>query len=66
MVGIEVAEQAITEFFIEHGLKFVCENVRDFKLFKSADDKIRIYMGDFFKFDRFPELFKIDHKNFTL
>ena len=39
VVGIEVAQQAIEEFFQEQGLKYSCEDVRDFKLFKVSANR---------------------------
>ncbi len=52
VVGIEVADQAIEEFFTESKLEFTKEKVDkvDGTLYKSSDGRIRLYACDFYKF----------------
>ncbi|XP_064605848.1 probable thiopurine S-methyltransferase [Liolophura sinensis] len=54
VVGVEISEQAINEFFSEHNLEFTKKAVQGFDgpLYKSSDEKIRLYCGDLFHFNR--------------
>ncbi|KAJ8273359.1 hypothetical protein GJAV_G00100730 [Gymnothorax javanicus] len=53
VVGVEISEKGIKEFFEEHNLNYSEElvpDISDAKVFKSTDGKISIYMCDLFKF----------------
>ncbi|XP_072530999.1 probable thiopurine S-methyltransferase [Salminus brasiliensis] len=53
IVGVEIAEKGIKQFFEEQGLQYKEEPVTDIpgaKVFKSSDGKISIYQCDLYKF----------------
>ncbi|TSK31331.1 putative thiopurine S-methyltransferase [Bagarius yarrelli] len=53
IVGVEISEKAIKQFFEEHSLKYKEESVPDIpdaKLFKSSDARISLYQCDLHKF----------------
>lgn len=50
VIGIEVVESAIEQFFQEQKIKFNIKTVDDFKVFSSEDERVKIYCGDYFKF----------------
>ena len=52
VVGVECSEQALQEFFHENNVKYIVEKEDEIegKLYKSLDDRIRLYCCDFFKF----------------
>ncbi|XP_062869128.1 probable thiopurine S-methyltransferase [Trichomycterus rosablanca] len=58
VVGVEISEKAIKQFFEEHGLKVKEETVPSIpgtKVFKSPDGKISIYQCDLYKFSSAKE-----------
>ncbi|XP_013388821.1 probable thiopurine S-methyltransferase [Lingula anatina] len=54
VVGVEASELAVQSFFTENGIQHTVTDVPaiDFKLYQDSDNKIRIYVGDFFKFSK--------------
>ncbi|ESO87590.1 hypothetical protein LOTGIDRAFT_166471 [Lottia gigantea] len=54
VIGVEFVEKAIREFFDEQGLEFIEEKNERVKgaVFKSKDEKIRIYQCDIFSFNK--------------
>lgn len=51
VVGIEFSKEPCEQLFEEHNLKYSITELNDFKLYTSEDKNIRIYNGDFFKFN---------------
>ncbi|XP_063872736.1 thiopurine S-methyltransferase-like isoform X3 [Scylla paramamosain] len=51
VVGIEGIEQAIVEFFSEHNLPYSTEQLTWAKVFKTEDDRLKMYCCDIFKMD---------------
>lgn len=49
VVGIEGVEQAIVEFFSEHSLSYSTEQLTWAKVFKTEDDRLKMYCCDIFK-----------------
>lgn len=54
MWGIDVAEQAITEFFAAHSMPFTKVRSGNFDIFKNEDQRINLIVGDYFALS--PEL----------
>ncbi|GAB1598651.1 probable thiopurine S-methyltransferase [Argonauta hians] len=54
IIGVDVAEQALENFFTENNLEHTVEELADNKgkLFKSKDGKIKLYCMDFFEFTK--------------
>ncbi|XP_013388872.1 probable thiopurine S-methyltransferase [Lingula anatina] len=54
VVGVEASELAVQSFFTENDIQYTVTDVPaiDGKLYQDLDNKIRIYVGDFFKFSR--------------
>ena len=63
VTGIELAEQAVLEFFHENGLAFSVNHRPEFISYRVRDRYIRLIVADFFKFaehysgDRFDSLY---------
>lgn len=51
VVGIEGVEKGILEFFSEHKLPYVTEQMSWAKLFKTEDNRLKLYCCDLFKMD---------------
>ncbi|RNA26973.1 thiopurine S-methyltransferase [Brachionus plicatilis] len=51
VVGVEFVQMACEQFFSENNIKFTVKDLGDLKLFSSEDGRIKIYNGDFFKFN---------------
>ncbi|KAG0706994.1 Thiopurine S-methyltransferase [Chionoecetes opilio] len=51
VVGIEGVEQAIVEFFTESNLPYITEQTTWAKVYKTEDDRLKIYCCDLFKMD---------------
>ncbi|XP_050731594.1 thiopurine S-methyltransferase-like isoform X3 [Eriocheir sinensis] len=51
VVGIDGVEQGIIEFFSEHNLPHITEKLSWGKVFKTEDEKLKIYCCDIFKMD---------------
>ncbi|CAE1257192.1 TPMT [Acanthosepion pharaonis] len=54
VVGVDIAERAFQEFFIEQNLEYTEEQLKnvDGKLFKSMDGRIKLYCMDFYLFTK--------------
>ncbi|CAE1257194.1 TPMT [Acanthosepion pharaonis] len=54
VVGVDIAEQAFQEFFIDQNLEYTEEPLKnvDGKLFKSMDGRIKLYCMDFYLFTK--------------
>ncbi|XP_029637123.1 probable thiopurine S-methyltransferase isoform X4 [Octopus sinensis] len=54
IVGVDIAEQALQEFFTDQNLEYTVEELKDNtgKLFASKDGKIKLYCMDMFKFSK--------------
>jgi thiopurine S-methyltransferase len=54
VVGVEIAEQAVEEFFLESQIKYSRRTLAPFDLYQGSRDRVKLYLGDFFKFG--PEI----------
>lgn len=54
VVGVELAERAVREFFAEQDLQFVREERGPLALFRCRDLPINVYCGDYFRFSARP------------
>jgi thiopurine S-methyltransferase len=54
VVGVELAEKAIREFFTDHDLDYQFESGRHFDRYRAKELPITLYRGDYFSFDAEP------------
>jgi len=54
VVGVELAEKAVREFFTDHGLAYKSETGDHLDRYSANDLNITLYCGDYFKFDAPP------------
>lgn len=54
VVGVELAKKAVLEFFTEHDLEYRSESGTNLDCYTAIDLPIRIFCGDYFKFDDGP------------
>ncbi|XP_013388818.1 probable thiopurine S-methyltransferase [Lingula anatina] len=54
VVGVEASEIAVQSFFTENDIQYTVTDIPviDGKLYQDPDNKIRIYVGDFFNFSK--------------